>query len=958
MLRRSGGVTGSANSNITTNHNDGSVTGGGGHHHSHGQNKGWQQQGASPAEPHHGHGHGNDTISSSREENLHEVDNYFAHLFVGDEPGGGGRQTPTPTNDMHVYPSNDNTNNGGIGIIDSTTSASSVMHNQQQQNHHHKSPLPSMAYASSSSGYGHHPGQGQSYPPSFPSYSNKKDFSSYGEAGDGSSPTTVNRHNINIGVGNSGNIGAVPVPQINHYNSHYNNGNGNGGVSSQPPSPPRQHFQSIQHAPHHNSGANNRYAGEMRGTSPPQLQQQQWQGDQSQPQQQQQFHQGPGQHNNNASQYPPQQQQQQQQHQHQNSSGYGHVTNSNHNHYQVRPSPSSGGPPLLRTLVAEPLMKVRNFAMSFLANHTNARGANIGRQKKQDDHDRHHHGDLMPGTAGSAINETLASDNWMSGLLAAPTPPPEPVNGNGNTNAQSHSHPMQGQNSASSRSSNGNGNTTQSSSSSSSREGMAMVGLVLLLFVGLNMSSLMSAEESALTRMRQGRGRFGRNKNNKSVHHEEGMDRPNSIAYIKSVRGRGRGSGGSPQAPAHATSTESRKNAWGAPRPIGIANKEPPKQRQQLQQPPVPQLPPQAASASVTADKNNNDSTGNRPNANNPANFAVDQLISKAAPPQKPPQPPPVAVVQQQPPPPPQQPSGPQLPPVFDSVATVGKGPNFPPVAVTDIPMFWHIPKAGGSSIKEILGTCMGFTLGCELGGDPQHASTTTLQTFEVARRNVVNIDFYNPQGIQTAKSLNVAASGKLDVLVSPYLHQSASLFTPANQGRLFTLLRHPVDRALSSYGNYLLVEKQAQSTPMGLLDYAKSNRIENNWMTRFLSGKMAGPLEDSDLEMAKLLLKTKFIVGLLDQKEEFLQRLNMYFGWNGANAPALQKSKLDPTTRHQCIQQHLAAASPSNQFSSQKSPLVEGTTEHTLLLVQNSFDMQLYDYAKELFKEQRSLFV
>jgi hypothetical protein len=40
-----------------------------------------------------------------------------------------------------------------------------------------------------------------------------------------------------------------------------------------------------------------------------------------------------------------------------------------------------------------------------------------------------------------------------------------------------------------------------------------------------------------------------------------------------------------------------------------------------------------------------------------------------------------------------------------------------------ETPVFWHIPRGGGGSYKEIFGQCMGLTLGCELGSVPKHAA-------------------------------------------------------------------------------------------------------------------------------------------------------------------------------------------------------------------------------------------
>jgi len=48
---------------------------------------------------------------------------------------------------------------------------------------------------------------------------------------------------------------------------------------------------------------------------------------------------------------------------------------------------------------------------------------------------------------------------------------------------------------------------------------------------------------------------------------------------------------------------------------------------------------------------------------------------------------------------------------------------------------------------------------------------------------------------------------------------------------------------------------------------YAKSSMVENNWMTRFLTGKMGGELTPDDEALAREVLRTKTIVGLLSKK-------------------------------------------------------------------------------------------
>lgn len=223
-----------------------------------------------------------------------------------------------------------------------------------------------------------------------------------------------------------------------------------------------------------------------------------------------------------------------------------------------------------------------------------------------------------------------------------------------------------------------------------------------------------------------------------------------------------------------------------------------------------------------------------------------------------------------------------------------------------------------------------------------------------MAGKRVVNFNFYSPQGIDKARLLGIASSRKVDVFVSPYLHETARIFSPKNQGRLITMMRNPIERASSNY--WLMVQQGLQQNPlappMTIVDYAKSNKIENNWMTRFLTNKMSGPLQQEDLQLAKDILAAKFIVGLLEFKEESLQRFDEYFGWN--MLPSGPQG--ETTERQKCVKQKLAKAPDSNTFS--RIPVKEGSKEASLLLLQNNFDMELYKYAKELFQTQKSLFM
>merc|ERR1712071_498786 len=87
--------------------------------------------------------------------------------------------------------------------------------------------------------------------------------------------------------------------------------------------------------------------------------------------------------------------------------------------------------------------------------------------------------------------------------------------------------------------------------------------------------------------------------------------------------------------------------------------------------------------------------------------------------------------------------------------------------------------------------------------------------------------------------------------------------------GRAFTLLRDPIERAVSMYYYRTTAYGDLQGTT--LEEYAKGKGIENNWMTRYLTGQMEG---------AKIVLKRKFLIGFLDDIDESMFRFMKYNGW------------------------------------------------------------------------------
>eukprot|EP00591_Stephanopyxis_turris_P016685 CAMPEP_0195537986 /NCGR_PEP_ID=MMETSP0794_2-20130614/49023_1 /TAXON_ID=515487 /ORGANISM="Stephanopyxis turris, Strain CCMP 815" /LENGTH=239 /DNA_ID=CAMNT_0040671895 /DNA_START=35 /DNA_END=751 /DNA_ORIENTATION=- len=227
------------------------------------------------------------------------------------------------------------------------------------------------------------------------------------------------------------------------------------------------------------------------------------------------------------------------------------------------------------------------------------------------------------------------------------------------------------------------------------------------------------------------------------------------------------------------------------------------------------------------------------------------------------------------------------------------------------------------------------------------HENDEKLEVFEHAGNKFVNVDTTSPAGIEKAKRLNLASSGLPQVIISSYLQEISTVFTPDHQGRIFTLLRHPVDRAVSMLGYLGQATWEQTYDPklanMTVEEYAQSNMVENNWMTRFLSGQLSGEVTSEHLELAKKILRTKTLIGLLPKIETSMERFAIYYGWELVNRPH----------RLKCVQRHLDGGSNQNKFSRKK--VEKGSQGYSLLSWQNKFDLKLYEYAEELFEGEQA---
>lgn len=141
----------------------------------------------------------------------------------------------------------------------------------------------------------------------------------------------------------------------------------------------------------------------------------------------------------------------------------------------------------------------------------------------------------------------------------------------------------------------------------------------------------------------------------------------------------------------------------------------------------------------------------------------------------------------------------------------------------------------------------------------------------------------------------------------------------------------------------------------MTIEEYATSRYIENNWLTRFIVNKPGGKLSHADLLLAKKILKFKCLVGLYDDMEASLSRFQRYFGWNN-DTP--DKAGEIVACRRTIISHGdkvlLHPVSTKDEWDTKTDGAVKfGSTAWNAIARQNMFDMELYEFAKRLYKSQ-----
>lgn len=280
------------------------------------------------------------------------------------------------------------------------------------------------------------------------------------------------------------------------------------------------------------------------------------------------------------------------------------------------------------------------------------------------------------------------------------------------------------------------------------------------------------------------------------------------------------------------------------------------------------------------------------------------------------------------------------------------------------VPFFWDVHLGGGTVVEHALGKCLRFVQASEMGvilsrtsnGTIDHHGDDALRIVEVSGEKYLNVDTTTVEGLERARSLDVFRSDDPPAVVhGPLLREAAAtLFADGNgngdddghRGRLFALFRHPVRRAVNMY-HYLRDgatwdrSYDPRLRNATIVEYARSGSIDNNWLTRFLVDKRGGRLSADDLALAKEILRRKCLVGLFEETQNSFERFEQFFRWTVSKK------------ERKCLKQVFK----NGDLRHRHEPVDEGTEEWDAILAHNKYDMELYEFAKTLYKKQGKVF-
>jgi hypothetical protein len=216
------------------------------------------------------------------------------------------------------------------------------------------------------------------------------------------------------------------------------------------------------------------------------------------------------------------------------------------------------------------------------------------------------------------------------------------------------------------------------------------------------------------------------------------------------------------------------------------------------------------------------------------------------------------------------------------------------PINMTDIPFFWHLHNSDEKIYKQILTKCYGLEI----------VELDTLQSIEKA------IDVNLVSGLHRSRH----------VITSPFIRETAEIFTTDNFGRMICFFRHPLDYDLHP----------------ALPQFEKTD----NWLTRYLSNIHEDDVTFTELAIAKQVVRQTCLVGTLDEMRASIIRFQEHFGWKYVDNISKEEGE-------KCIDDAMMGNVPDETWIDHEGE------EFKTFYKTNLYDCQLYELARSARRHQ-----
>lgn len=273
-----------------------------------------------------------------------------------------------------------------------------------------------------------------------------------------------------------------------------------------------------------------------------------------------------------------------------------------------------------------------------------------------------------------------------------------------------------------------------------------------------------------------------------------------------------------------------------------------------------------------------------------------------------------------------------------------------------DLPFLWGTYLEADWSILDMLGSCYHLSQASTFRGK-KHLPNSPLYVVKMNGMKYVNVDLFSTIEIDRAIRVGLADSNLADIVASPHLHDMANLFTYDHRGRMIVVLKHPIERSLEIYyknlqqdleHNTITTRGENKTSTKGL---AYAYFKYDNWLTRNLNN-IQDPsikLTSKHLDIAKEILQHKFLIGKIDKIQESMRRFKTYFGWNVRDG--------DSSCEDYSFMKIVLANEKSKKIRNNiMSKYFLDKEDLDVVYSMNSFDLELYEYANELFNVQGKL--